>query len=299
MIEINCEQGSEDWHQARVGVTTASMFRVATEKVSLLNEQQTIYVAAKRNGMSDEEAQEKAGYKATPRSTTIADVLKGKSEFADSAASIAYCDEIAMERISEEPYGDTYQTYAMKRGSEMEKWARIRYEELYGCEVTESGILLTDDRKFGYSTDGRRDDGKGLIEIKTPESLAKIRHVIETNDIGEYTHQIQGGLWLTGLEFCDLVMYVPPLSGIGNDLYVHRVRRDETFIEKLEVDLLSFERRIQAAESFWRHTFRRDGLDCAPAPSPAVLTEAEIQKAVAVASKPRAMRSSLASLLSA
>lgn len=299
MIEINCEQGSEQWHLARVGVTTASMFRIAVEETSTLTTQQATYVRAIQSGMTELEAREKAGYKSAPRSTSIEDALAGKPTTAPSAASVAYCDEIAMERISEEPYGDTFQTYAMKRGSEMEKWARIRYEELYNCEVTESGILLTDDRKFGYSTDGRREDGKGLLEIKTPESLAKVRHVIETNDISEYMHQIQGGLWLTALEFCDLVMYVPPLSGIGNDIYVHRVYRDEDFIEKLESGLMVFEQRVQSAEAFWRRTFRRDGLAEAPAPSPATLTEAEIQKAVAVASKPRAMRSSLASLLSA
>lgn len=299
MIEINCEQGSEEWHLARVGVTTASMFRIAVEETSTLNEQQAKYVEAIRGGADEATAQAMAGYKAPPRSTSIADALAGKPTSYPSAGSVAYCDEIAMERISEEPYGDTYQTYAMKRGSEMEKWARIRYEELYNCEVTESGILLTDDRKFGYSTDGRREDGKGLLEIKTPESLAKIRNIIETNDISEYMHQIQGGLWLTALEFCDLVMYVPPLSRIGNDIYVHRVYRDEDFIEKLETGLLAFESRVQTAEAFWRRTFRRDGLDAAPAPSPATLTAADIQKAVAVASKPRAMRSSLASLLSA
>lgn len=298
MIYVNCEQGSEAWHAARVGVTTASMFRIAVEETNTLTEQQAAYVEAIRSGADEAAARVAAGYKAAPRATAIADALAGKPTTAPSAASIAYCDEIALERISGEPYGDTFQTYAMKRGSEMEKWCRVRYEELYRCEVAEAGIALTEDRRYGYSSDGFRDDGKSLIEIKTPESLAKIRYILTTNDIGEYAHQIQGGLWLTNLEFCDLVMYVPPLSGIGNDIYVHRVYRDESFIDKLSRDLWSFEQRVQAAEAFWRKPFRRDGLDAAVAPAPEKLTEAEIQKAVAVASKPRAMRSSLASLLS-
>ena len=242
-------------------------------------------------------ARDHAGYKSAPRSSAIDAALDGKPTIVPSAGSIAYCDEIAIERISEQPYGDTYQTHAMRRGQEMEPWARIRYEELYDCEVSESGILLTDDRKFGYSSDGFRDDGKGLIEIKTPESLAKIRHIIEHDDISEYKHQIMGGLWLTNREFCDLVMYVPPLSGIGNDLYVKRVFRDEDFIEQLAEDLWAFEKRVQAAEQFWRKQFRRDGL-ATPAKPVEQMTEAQIQLAVATASKPKAMRSSLASLLS-
>lgn len=272
MIEINCEQGSEAWHLARVGVTTASTFHTAVEVIAE-------DARVKLNGEA---------YKQRARAD-------GRVPGDPSPGSDILADEIALERLSEEPYGDTYQTYAMKRGSEMEKWARIRYEELYDCEVTESGIVLTDDRKFGYSTDGKRSCGKGLIEIKTPESIAKIRSVLQTNDISEYVHQIQGGLWLTGLEFCDLVMFVPPLSRVGNDIYVQRVLRDEDFIEKLERDLWAFEQRVQAAEKFWKATFRRDGLESitrnATAPG-------DVAKAVAVASTPRAMRSSLASMLS-
>lgn len=295
MIEINCDQGSQEWHAARVGVITASMYSTAVETMSTLDDKQSAYVQAIQAGKTEEEARDEAGYKAPPRAKSVADALAGKPTTMPTAASIAYCDEIAMERISGEPYGDTYETHAMRRGREMERWARVRYEELYRCEVTESGILLTDDRKFGYSTDGKRDCGQGIIEIKTPESLAKVRHVLTTNDIGEYRHQIQGGLWLTNLQFCDLVMYVPPLSGIGNDIYVHRVWRDEDFIDQLARDLVAFEKRVQEAEAFWRTQFRRDGLD--QVDHAAKLTETQIQKAVASASAPRTMRTNLGALL--
>ena len=298
MIEIECEQGSEAWHQARVGVCTASMYRTAVEETCLLDERQIKYVTAIKDGLPEDLALLEAGYKARPTSSAVKAALNGAPLYSPSKGSLAYADEIAIERISEEPYGDTFQTYAMKRGSEMERWARVRYEELYRCEVSESGILLTDDRLFGYSTDGCRDDGKGIIEIKTPESISKIRSIIETNDISEYIDQIDGGLWLTNLEFCDLVMYVPPLSGIGNDIYVHRIYRNEDRIQKLADSLWKFELRAREAEVFWRKLFRRDGLEDSVASAPAQPTEAEIQKVVALASKPRAMRSSFASLLS-
>lgn len=260
MIIINCVQGSEEWHQARAGVITASMFSVATEMLSTLTDQQRTYVEALLAGADKEDAKAAAGYKAAPTAGAITDALAGKPTRIVSAASIAYADEIAIERLSGEPYGDTFQTFAMKRGSEQEIWARARYEELYGVEVTESGICLTDDRLFGYSTDGLVDKS-GLIEIKTPLSLAKIRSVVENDDTSEYEHQVQGGLWLTGRLYCDLIMYVPSLEKIGNDVYVKRIHRDDDFIEKLELDLMAFAARVTEAEKFWRKQFRRDGLD--------------------------------------
>lgn len=242
MIEVNCLQGTLEWHQARCGVNTASTFSTAVDEI---------------------EAETKLKLDGTPYKQRAR--TDGKVPGDPSPASDQLCDETAIERISGEPYGDTFQTYAMRRGHEMEHWARVRYEELYGVEITESGILLTDDRKFGYSSDGlraKRDpDGKrGGIEVKTPASLAKVRHIITTGDVSEYIHQCMGGMWIAHLDYIDLVLYVPPLSTIENDIYVQRIVRDDDFIDAMVKKLWAFEVRVQAAEAFWRKQFRRDGL---------------------------------------
>ena len=46
MIVIEAEQGSAEWHQARAGVITASMFKIARSKVGLLDEKQMTHLMA-------------------------------------------------------------------------------------------------------------------------------------------------------------------------------------------------------------------------------------------------------------
>ena len=44
MQVYECEQGSPEWHAARAGVITASMFKVARKKIGGLDERQQKYV---------------------------------------------------------------------------------------------------------------------------------------------------------------------------------------------------------------------------------------------------------------
>ena len=212
-IEIDCEQGSEAWFAARCGVITASNFEMAT---SVLKRASGDCKAGDPSGESEK-----------------------------------YALTLAIERISGQPYGDTFQTFAMKRGSEQEMWARLAYERKFDVEVEESGITLTDDRLFGYSRDGSV-GADGLIEIKCPHDPLKILSIFKTGDTSEYDHQMQGGLWITGRKWIDFVMYVPELKSVGNDLYVKRILRNEAFIEKLESDLWMFASRVKKAEMLLR-----------------------------------------------
>jgi len=257
---ISCEQSTPEWFAARCGLTTASMFSTAVSTISTLSDQQRIYFNAIQAGKDLLEAKELAGYKATPKSASLTAALNGEPTTRISDAAISYCDELAFERISGAPYGDTYQTQAMKRGSEEEMWARARYEELYDCEIIESGIALTEDRRFGYSTDGAVRGKRGGIEIKTPASAAKLRAMVESLDLSEYEHQVQGGMWIRGWEWVDNIIWMPHLKNVRNEMLVKRVYRDDDFIEKLEMDLLAFDARIVEAIAFWSTPFRRDGL---------------------------------------
>ncbi|WP_250512667.1 lambda exonuclease family protein [Caballeronia sp. INDeC2] len=206
MIVIECQQGSEAWHAARVGVITASKFRDACDKTQ-----------------------------------------KG----AMTAKATLYAAQVAIERISKQPCDETFVSWQMKRGTEMEPSARMEYEALTSNFASESGIVLTDDRLFGYSTDGFIGDD-GLIEIKSLASAEKIVSMWRDGDLSEYVHQIQGGLWITGRKWADFVMYCPQLESIGKQIYHVRVERDETFIEKLETDLIDFERIVSENEQILR-----------------------------------------------
>ena len=162
-----------------------------------------------------------------------------------TAKSNLYAAQVAIERISGMPVDEQFVTWQMKRGIELEPQARMEYEALTGNFATESGIVTTDDGIFSYSTDGFVSDD-GLIEIKSLASAEKIVAMWRDGDMSDYMHQIQGGLWITGRRYADFVMYCPQLEKIGKQIFYRRVARDEAFIEKLEKDLLEFEKHVQA-----------------------------------------------------
>lgn len=174
--------------------------------------------------------------------STACDFLKNGTP---TQKNIDYAYRVAVERIYGETTDDTYQTYEMRRGTELEPYARICYESKTGNLALESGIVLTDDKLFGYSTDGFVDDD-GLIEIKAPNSARKICEMHINADLSEYIHQIQGGLWITGRKWCDFVMYAPQLESVGKHLFIKRIERDDDFIEKMELQLWAFEQRVQS-----------------------------------------------------
>lgn len=174
----------------------------------------------------------------------FADAVSALKNGSPSQASKDYAYKVAIERIFGETTEDTYVTWEMRRGTELEPLARIAYEARTGNLAEESGIVLTDDKVFGYSTDGFVDDD-GLIEIKCPNSARKLVEMWESGDISEYEHQIQGGMWITGRKWCDFIMYAPQLEPVGKHLFIKRVERNDDFIEDMEARLWEFARRVQ------------------------------------------------------
>jgi len=162
----------------------------------------------------------------------FADAVSTLKNGSPSQASKDYAYRVAVERIYGETTEDTFVTWEMRRGTELEPYARIAYEARTGNLAQESGVVLTDDGLFGYSTDGLVDDD-GLIEIKCPNSARKLVEMWETGDLSEYEHQIQGGMWITGRKWCDFIMYAPQLEPVGKHLYIKRVERNDDFIEDM------------------------------------------------------------------
>lgn len=208
MIFIECQQGTPAWFEARCGVATASCFADA------------ISVLTRKSG--------------------------NKEAGMPTAASDKYCYDLAFERVSMQPYGEPVKAWTLERGHALEIEARAEYEAHTGYLASESGVILTDDRKFGYSSDGLVEDD-GLIEIKCPVDSVKIMEMLRTGDVSEYEHQIQGGLWISGRKWCDFIQYVPVLERGGNHLFVKRIERDEDFIEAMVEKLMAFDKRVCAA----------------------------------------------------
>lgn len=250
MIVLTHPQGSEDWLRARCGVITASRFTDARARL--------------KKASGDRKAGDWHG-----------DALK-------------YAWLIAMETISREPLDDTFVTYAMRRGRDLEPQARRTYERRTGALVEEVSLILTDDERFGYSADGFRDDD-GMVEIKCPMACDKLGQIWSSPDTAhlEYIDQINGGLWITGRKYCDLIVYCPWLAPVGKDLFVKRIYRDEAAIEALETDLVQFMRLVDEHLAILRRPTKMSGRPVDDAAPPWQAPDAAPQAAPDSSSAPR------------
>lgn len=244
MIIITCDQGSRDWHNARAGVITASMFSTARKKVGGLTDQQAAYVTAIRSGKSDKEALEAAGYKAKPKAEAIERAIAGEKvgDFSDAAKDYAF--RLAVERISGEALDEGgFETFAMRRGRELEPMARAEHEAKAGIFVERAGFVTTDDGIFGASADGLIGDDEGA-EYKCFIAPDRLRAFWLENDASSVIDQVQGCLWLTGRKRWHLGLYCPALASVGKELWLKTFDRDENYIELLEEDLVEFSRLV-------------------------------------------------------
>lgn len=199
MITINCEQGTQEWHEHRAGVITASNFEMCNARLK-----------------------------------------SGKNKGEHTKAAKEYAFRIAVERISKQPLNDDYyQTYAMKRGREMEEEARLKHEQARGILVDQTGIALTNDSVFGASVDGLIDD-RGCAEYKCFIGPSSLMPILLNKDLSSVNAQMQGQMWVAERDWCDFVLYCPALKAIGKDLTIIKVERDNDYIEEMQSGLLEF-----------------------------------------------------------
>lgn len=204
---IVCEQGSAEWHRARAGCITASMFGEARAKL-----------------------------KTGPR----------KGEPTEKALDYAF--RLAVERISGEPLDNGFETWQMRRGHELEPEARMEHELQTGLIVQRAGFVTTDDNCFGASADGLIGED-GVSEYKCFIAPEKLRSFHIDNDASEIFDQVQGVLWITGRKWAHIGMYCPALEPAGKQLWWREFKRDESFIEELEDDLLRFKALVDYFEA--------------------------------------------------
>lgn len=212
MKYIDAPQGSEAWLQARVGKITASRYKDARD----------------RNKPA-----------------------KGETIGKPSAKCCAYAAQVAVERIAQRPIDKVFENWQMREGHEQEPHARQAYDLETGNIVAEVGAISTDDDLFLYSPDGLIGDD-GLLEIKTLLSADVILKVVGEGDLSAYMDQCLGGLWLTGRQWIDLVLWAPALEPIGRQLTIHHITRDEDAIEALEADLIAFAAMVRKNEELLR-----------------------------------------------
>jgi hypothetical protein len=249
VIVVECPQGSPDWHRARAGAITASMFSEVRKRVNGLNDQQQAYVDAIKGGADPADAQKAAGYKMPPRAGVVQRALAGEKvgEFSDAAKDYAF--RLAVERISGEPLDEGgFSTFAMRRGQELEPEARDAHSFERGLAIMPAGFVMTDDGFFGASADGLIGEDGGA-EYKCLIDPARIRDILLAGNLYEFRDQVQGGMWITGRPWWHFCLYCPALAMVGKALTIFDVARDDDYIEALEQDLLEFNALVQQYEA--------------------------------------------------
>lgn len=164
-----------------------------------------------------------------------------------SAKMLNYAMDTARERCGGKA-APVYQNAAMRMGSEEEQFAAIEYMARTGRALSEAFFITTDDRKFGLSLD-RWVNAEAAIEVKTMVSSATLFKAMVEGDISEYRDQCVFALWVLRLQWVDLCLWAPDLP---NPLKVIRITRDEAEIQRLEDDMVAFDRLVCQYEASLR-----------------------------------------------
>jgi len=119
-----------------------------------------------------------------------------------------------------------------ERGKLLESEARDAYALIADVEPVQVGFLRRG--RIGCSPDSLVGED-GALEIKSKLPHLQLE-VLESGEVPpEHIPQIQGQLWVSGLDWCDFVSYWP-----GLPIFIKRVTRDVDYIARLSVAVSEF-----------------------------------------------------------
>lgn len=169
----------------------------------------------------------------------------------DSAQSTkkyqTYINQIIDERLS----GVMNKAYSasLQWGTDNEPLAIQRYQDITGNEVSAIGFVSGDDIDgqpclYGVSTDGLVSFDK-IIEVKCPYTkfVEIVREDVSKNK--PYYHQMQMGLWVTGRQSAEYLLFNPRMP-LGKDVVIQIVMRDEPVIERIKSNIIEAEKQVQS-----------------------------------------------------
>lgn len=260
MIEYPFRTNTPEWLEARRGVITASRAKDARRTDGLTDQQRT-YVNALKSGHSEAAARQAAGYKSQPKAEAVEKALAGELVLQFGEAAQTYAKELARERCGgNEPEG--FQGLSQRIGHEEEQFAAIEYVARTGRDIEEAFFTATDDRKFGMSLDRWVAGRRGALEIKTMVSSVTLFKAMVDGDISEYRDQCIFGLWHFVLDWIDLCLWCPDLRL----LHVVRIERDEEEIQRLEDDMVAFDKVVGTYEAMLRKAMGAPSVQPEPPP---------------------------------
>jgi len=157
-----------------------------------------------------------------------------------SKSAEAYMDRLIGELMTGQPSDKFPPSYWMERGAQMEGEARALYEFDTGYGTKDGGFMTTDNGRFGCSVDARVFDGENMIggtEIKCPAPWTHASNIRRGKEIDPtYIPQVQGQIYVGGLEFVDWFSYFP-----GQPPTLVRCEPDKDFQSAFAEHLARFE----------------------------------------------------------
>lgn len=148
-----------------------------------------------------------------------------KGDYSKQAVDYA-CELVS--QMYDPSYGeiDDYKSAAMKNGTLLEPEARAFYEFDRGMDVTQVGLCVTEDGRFGTSPDGLIGD-EGALEVKSVIGPTQVKYLSAGTLPNEHKAQCHGHLYVTGREWCDFFSYSPGLPPlllrVTPDAFTHRL----------------------------------------------------------------------------
>lgn len=230
MKKFDVVQNTPEWHKARCGKATASMF-------------DKIITPAKA-----EPSKQAADYE----NQIVAEIITG--EPVDEFKGTVWTDrghELEPEAIA---------AYAMLReGAEVEHGCFVSNdEETYGAspdnfvKISQYVTDVNDDWSDLEKEDKRRLVGyeEGLLEIKCFMPKNQVSMLLDPHPDRAHYPQLQGQLLVTGCKWVDIMFYHPKLPP-----QIVRVMRDEDYIEKLKTALEVFSENVKTKVNIIKEKF--------------------------------------------
>lgn len=251
LIELpDLVQGSEEWHDQRRGMVTAS---VVGKLVTVGAPDALTIECPTCSAEADSPCLSAARKVPTPiktihpeRASKAAD-LPPVYSVANNDTSRAVVLTLAAERIAGWTE-DFPMTSDMWRGVEAESFARDVYSGHF-AEAREIGFMIREEDvwRLGYSPDGLVGDD-GLIEIKAPRAKTHVRTILADEVPAHYMAQCQAGLLVSGRKWLDFVSYVG-----GMPLYVTRVYPEPLWFDAITAACIAFEESVAQIVADYEH----------------------------------------------
>ena len=166
-----------------------------------------------------------------PTASEFATVMASGRGGAESKTRRTYLYKLAGEIITGE-VTEGFSNAHMDRGREMEADARAAYAFMQDADPEAVGFIRNG--RAGASPDSLLGID-GLLEIKTKLPHLLIETILRGDMPPEHRAQVQGQLWITDRQWCDVAVFWP-----GMPLFVHRANRDDAFISVLAAAVADF-----------------------------------------------------------